>query len=183
MSWQKGLDLLLEALPAILGEPIQIALLGNGDPDLQDRYRAAAEANPDQIGVWVGYDEGLAHLIQAGADALVVPSRFEPCGLTQLCALRYGAVPIVSRVGGLADTVVDADEPGIASGAATGIKFGPVTTEHLTEASAARMPCFATGPVWRQIQQNGMAVDVSWRNRASRYADLYRQIVKARQAA
>ena len=183
LSWQKGLDLLLEALPAILDQPIQIALLGAGDTDLQDGYRAAAEANPEQIGVLVGYDEGFAHLIQAGADALVVPSRFEPCGLTQLCALRYGAVPIVSRVGGLADTVVDADEPRIASGAATGIKFGPVTTENLTEAVRRAHALFREGSVWRQIQQNGMAVDVSWRNRASRYADLYRQIVKARQAA
>jgi starch synthase len=182
MSWQKGLDLLLEALPAMLGAPIQIAVLGNGEPDLQDRYRAAAEAHPDQIGVSVSYDEGLAHLIQAGVDALVVPSRFEPCGLTQLCALRYGAVPIVSRVGGLADTVVDADEPRISSGAATGIKFGPVTTENLTEALSRAHALFRKGSVWTQLQQNGMAVDVSWRNRASRYADLYRQILKARQA-
>jgi starch synthase len=181
LSWQKGLDLLLEALPAILDQPIQIALLGSGDPDLQDRYRAAAEANPDQVGVLLGYDEGLAHLIQAGADALVVPSRFEPCGLTQLCALRYGAIPIVSRVGGLADTVVDADEPRIAGGAATGIKFGPVTTEHLTEAISRAHALFRNSSVWSQLQRNGMAVDVSWRNRASRYADLYRQIVRARQ--
>ena len=112
----------------------------------------------------------------------MVPSRFEPCGLTQLCALRYGAVPIVSRVGGLADTVVDADEPRITGGAATGIKFGPVTTENLTEALSRAHALFRKGSVWTQLQQNGMAVDVSWRNRASRYADLYRQILKARQA-
>lgn len=182
MSWQKGLDLLLESLPAVLGEPIQIAVLGNGDQDLQNRYRAAAEANPDQIGVWVGYDEGLAHLIQAGADALVVPSRFEPCGLTQLCALRYGAVPIVSRVGGLADTVVDADEPGISSGAATGLKFGPVTTENLTEAVRRAHALFRRSSAWRELQQNCMAADVSWRHRSRGYADLYRQIVEARRA-
>lgn len=182
MSWQKGLDLLLEALPAVLGEHIQIVVLGNGDQDLQSGYRAAAGANPDRIGVWVGYDESLAHLIQAGADALVVPSRFEPCGLTQLCALRYGAVPIVSRVGGLADTVVDADEPGIAGAAATGIKFGPVTTENLTDAIRRAHALYRKGPAWREIQQNGMAVDVSWRNRASHYADLYRQIIAARRA-
>ena len=180
MSWQKGLDLLLEVLPAVLGEPIQIVVLGNGDQDLESRYRAAAEANPDQIGVCVGYDESLAHLIQAGADALVVPSRFEPCGLTQLCALRYGAVPIVSRVGGLADTVVDADEPGISSGAATGVKFGPVTTESLTDAIRRAHALFRNSYAWREIQQNGMNVDVSWRNRASRYAELYRRIIAAR---
>ncbi len=181
MSWQKGLDLLLETLPAVLTEHLQIAVLGNGDPDLQDRYRAAAESNPDQIGVRVGYDESLAHLIQAGADALVVPSRFEPCGLTQLCALRYGAVPIVSRVGGLADTVVDADEPRISGAAATGIKFGPITTENLAQAIRRAHALFRNSLGWQEIQQNGMAVDVSWRNRASRYADLYRQIVRTRQ--
>jgi starch synthase len=182
MSWQKGLDLLLEALPAVLGEGIQLAVLGNGDPDLQNRYRAIAEANPEQIGVSTDYDESLAHLIQAGADALVVPSRFEPCGLTQLCALRYGAVPIVSRVGGLADTVVDADEDTIAAGAATGVKFEPVTTESLTGA-LRRAHALYRKPVWAEIQRNGMAVDVSWVDRASNYADLYRQLVKARQVA
>ena len=87
------------------GDDMQLAVLGSGDADLQDGYRAAAKPIPDRIGVVIGYDERLAHLIQAGADALVVPSRFEPCGLTQLCALRYGAVPIVARVGGLEDTV------------------------------------------------------------------------------
>jgi starch synthase len=183
MSWQKGLDLLLETLPVLRGEPIQIAVLGNGDLELQNRYRAAAEADPDRIGVWVGYDESLAHLIQAGADALVVPSRFEPCGLTQLCALRYGAVPIVSRVGGLADTVVDAGELPIAGEAATGITFGPVTTENLAAAIRRAHALFRKGDVWPELQHNGMAVDVSWRNRASRYAELYREIVTARRAA
>jgi starch synthase len=183
MSWQKGLDLLLETLPAVLGEDIQIAVLGSGDPYLQSRYTAAAAAKPDQIGVSVGYDESLAHLIQAGADALVVPSRFEPCGLTQLCALRYGAVPVVSRVGGLADTVVDTDEPGIAGEPATGIKFGPVTSDQLTGALRRANLLFRDKPAWRQLQQNGMAVDVSWRNRARQYADLYRQIIEARQVS
>ncbi len=97
LSWQKGLDLLADNLPLIVSEGMQLVLLGSGEHDLQDHYRAAATAHPEQIGVVIGYDEDLAHLIQAGSDALVVPSRFEPCGLTQLCALRYGAVPIVSR--------------------------------------------------------------------------------------
>ena len=122
LSWQKGLDLLLEALPALLGENIQLVVLGSGDADLQEGYRSAAQANPGKVGAVVGYDEALAHLIQAGSDALLVPSRFEPCGLTQLCALRYGAVPIVSRVGGLEDTVTDTE----AVEDATGFKFAPV---------------------------------------------------------
>ncbi len=151
LSWQKGLDLLLET---------------------------ATKSYPDQIGVLIGYDENLAHLIQAGADGLVVPSRFEPCGLTQLCALRYGAIPIVSRVGGLADTVIDANEMTIPAGVATGIQFGPVTSENLTGAIRRAKGLFHNKPAWQRIQKNGMTVDVSWHNRARHYADLYRQIAK-----
>ena len=111
LSSKNGLDLLLENLPTIVREGMQLVVLGSGgDRSLQYRYRAAAQAHPGRVSVTIGHDEGLAHLIQAGADALVVPSRFEPCGLTQLCALRYGTVPIVSRIGGLEDTVVDADD-------------------------------------------------------------------------
>jgi starch synthase len=180
LSWQKGLDLLLEDLPAIVADGMQMILLGNGDADLQSGYSAAAQSNSGQIGVLIGYDESLAHLIQAGADALVVPSRFEPCGLTQLCALRYGAVPIVSRVGGLADTVIDADDTAVARDAATGVQFGPVTRENLADALRRANALFGNKPVWRGLQRNGMAVDVSWRNSARRYADLYRQIAAAR---
>jgi starch synthase len=179
MSWQKGLDLLFDNMQSILDQGMQLALLGTGDADLQDKYRAAAQANPARIGVLIGYDEDLAHLVQAGADALVVPSRFEPCGLTQLCALRYGAVPIVSRVGGLEDTVVDADAPAIADGSATGFKFAPVTTEYLASALQRALKAFRDRSGWRRIQQRGMSTDVSWRARANRYAELYRGIVRA----
>ncbi len=180
LSWQKGLDLLLEGLPTALGEGMQLVLLGSGDADLQDRYRAAAQAGSGQLGTVIGYDEALAHLIQAGCDALVVPSRFEPCGLTQLCALRYGAVPIVSRVGGLEDTVVDVNEAAIAGGIATGFKLESVTTEGLAAALRRSHAVFRDVPVWRSIQKSGMATDVSWRNRASRYADLYREMIGMR---
>jgi starch synthase len=178
LSWQKGLDLLLQNLPMIVRSRMQLALLGSGDIDLQNLYKAAAESNPEQIGAMIGYDEDVAHMIQAGADALVVPSRFEPCGLTQLCALRYGAVPVVSRVGGLADTVIDANEAAIGGGAATGIQFGPVTVENLAGALHRASALFLDRPVWRAMQKNGMASDVSWRNSARRYADLYREIAK-----
>jgi starch synthase len=176
LSWQKGLDLLLQNLPTVLDEGMQLALLGSGDADLQDGFRAAAESHPGRIGVVIGYDEALAHSIQAGADALVVPSRFEPCGLTQLCALRYGAIPIVSHVGGLEDTVVDADDAAIARGTATGFKFGPVTAENLAAALRRAHGTFRDRDAWRKLQQRGLSTDVSWRDRAGRYADLYREL-------
>jgi len=181
LSWQKGLDLLLENVPAILQQGIQLALLGSGDPDLQDRYQAAAKAHAGRIAVVIGYDEALAHLVQAGADALVVPSRFEPCGLTQLCALRYGAVPIVSGVGGLADTVIDT-EAGLAGAAPTGFKFGPVTGDNLAGALRRAKVAFDHRQNWRGLQHNGMSTDVSWQNRASRYAALYREVVAMRRS-
>lgn len=125
----------------------------------------------------IGYDEILAHLIQAGSDALLVPSRFEPCGLTQLCALRYGAVPIVSRVGGLEDTIVDIGETGQN---ATGFKFGPVTAEALAGTLRKANAAFHDKPSWRRLQLSGLATDVSWRNRAGEYAALYRGLMASR---
>lgn len=180
LSWQKGLDLLLEAVPTILGEGMQLALLGSGDRDLQERYQAVARANPGRVGVVIGYDEILAHLIQAGSDALIVPSRFEPCGLTQLCALRYGAVPIVSRVGGLEDTIVDVGEDTTSDRAATGFKFAPVTADALAGSLRMAGATFRNKASWRRLQLSGLATDVSWRNRAGDYAALYRDLVASR---
>lgn len=180
LSWQKGLDLLLENIPTLLGEGIQLALLGSGDRDLQDRYAALAHDNQGRIAVVIGYDEALAHLIQAGSDALAVPSRFEPCGLTQLCALRYGAVPIVANVGGLADTVLGFDEAAATGSPATGVKFAPVTSEALANGLRTANLLFNDKVTWRRLQQAGMATDVSWHNRAGRYAALYRELAAAR---
>jgi starch synthase len=157
---------------------MQLAVLGSGDRALQYRYRAAAQANPGQVSVSIGHDEALAHLIQAGADALVVPSRFEPCGLTPLCSLRYGTVPIVSRVGGLEDTVVDAGDLAVTGGRQNGFKFGPVTAENLAGVLQRACATFRDVAAWRRIQRNGMSTDVSWRNPASRYANLYRGLVE-----
>jgi starch synthase len=178
LSEQKGLDLLLENLPMIAREGMQLAMLASGDRCLQHGYLAAAQANPGQVSVTIGHDEGLAHLIQAGADALVVPSRFEPGGQTQLCALRYGTVPIVSRVGGLADTVVDAGDLALADGRQTGFKFGPVTTENLAAVIQRARATFDDVAAWRRIQRNGMSIDVSWRKPARQYADLYSSLVE-----
>ena len=126
----------------------------------------------------IGYDEALAHLMQGGVDALLVPSRFEPCGLTQLCALRYGAMPVVARVGGLADTVIDANEMALAAGVGTGVQFAPVDARApRARDRAARSRCGATPAAWRRLQARAMATDVGWRRPAKQYAALYRELV------
>jgi starch synthase len=183
LTSQKGLDLLVAALPTLLAHGGQLALLGSGDHALEDAFRSAQSAHPGRIGCVIGYDESLAHLIQAGADALLIPSRFEPCGLTQLCALRYGAIPVVARVGGLADTVIHANEMALASRVATGVQFAPVDVEGLAGAIRRTFDLFADQTAWLGMQQSGMATDVSWRKPAHRYAALYREIVAERAAA
>jgi starch synthase len=180
LSWQKGLDLLLEALPELTARGAQLALLGAGDTELEGGFAAAARREAGQIGVHIGYDEDLAHLVQAGADAFLAPSRFEPCGLTQLYALRYGAVPIVARVGGLRDTIIDANEMSLVSGVATGLQFSPPTVAALVAAVCRAQALFQDKPQWRKLQINGMKTDVSWRIPARRYAQLYRGLVAAR---
>lgn len=180
LSWQKGLDLLLATLPMLMAEGAQLALLGSGEPALEQGFRAAAAAYPGRVGCVFAYDEPLAHQIQAGVDALVVPSRFEPCGLTQLCALRYGAVPLVARVGGLADTVIDATPMALASGAATGVQFAPVETPMLENAIRRTLELYRAPEAWRRLQLNGMATDVSWTQSARRYAQLYAGLLTER---
>ena len=180
LSWQKGLDLLLEAVPAFLAEGAQLALIGTGDPALETGFRAAASVHPGRIGCVFGYDEALAHRIQAGVDALLVPSRFEPCGLTQLCALRYGAVPVVSRVGGLNDTVIDVGPGRTPQSAATGVQFAPVDRPSLEAAIQRTARLYRDPDRWRRLQANGMAADVSWRLPAGHYAELYRGLIAER---
>jgi starch synthase len=157
----------------LVREGAQLALLGSGDPGLEEGFRAAARAHPGRVACIFRYDEPMAHQIQAGADALLVPSRFEPCGLTQLCALRYGAVPVVARVGGLADTVIDATPMSLASRAATGVQFAPVETAMLENAIRRTLELYRDPGTWRRLQLNGMATDVSWAQSAQRYAQLY----------
>jgi starch synthase len=178
LTWQKGMDLLLGVLPTLLEEGAQLAVLGSGEGWIEAGLRAAAAAYPGRVGCILGYDESLAHLIQGGTDALLLPSRFEPCGLTQLCALRYGTVPVVARVGGLADTVIDASPMALAAGVATGLQFAPVTTEML-ETAIRRAAALHRQPAhWQRMQQNGMATDVSWHDPARRYAALFRDVAR-----
>jgi starch synthase len=180
LTWQKGMDLLLSCLPVLRELGAQLAVVGSGDPDFEAAIRAAAEDAPDWIGCVLGYDEGMAHALQAGADALLVPSRFEPCGLTQLCALRYGAVPVVARVGGLADTVIDANPAAIAAGVATGVQFAPISAGGLEVALRRTAALYREPNIWWNLQENGMAADVSWRGPARHYAALYRGLMEAR---
>jgi starch synthase len=182
LTWQKGLDLLLQALPVLLSSGAQLALLGAGEPALEAGFTAAAQAHPGRVGCVIGYNEGLAHLLQGGADALLVPSRFEPCGLTQLCALRYGSLPVVARVGGLADTVVDANEMAAAAGVATGVVFAPPTRDMLEAALLRTASLWRERELWRRLQRNAMRTDVSWKRPAARYAALFRDVLAARAA-
>jgi starch synthase len=180
LSWQKGLDLVLETVPAVLAGGAQLALLGAGDRQLEESFALAAASHPGRIGAFIGYDEGFAHLIQAGCDTLLVPSRFEPCGLTQLCAMRYGAVPLVASVGGLADTVVDASAAALASGQATGVQFTPVTRAALEEAILRAAALWQDAPLWRGIQAAGMAATVDWSGPAREYVRVYRAVAESR---
>ena len=180
LSWQKGLDLLAAVVPSLLEYDAQLALLGVGDHDLEHAFASAQSAHPGRVGCFIGYDEALAHLLQAGADALIVPSRFEPCGLTQLCALRYGTIPVVARVGGLADTVIDANEMALAAKCATGVQFAPVDADALEAALRHTAALFSDRKAWVRMQRNGMATDVSWRRPAQHYAALYRGLLAAR---
>lgn len=177
LAWQKGLDVLAEAVPALLETGAQLLVLGSGEPALEARFSSFAAAHPGRIGCKLGYHEELAHLAQAGADAILIPSRFEPCGLTQLCAMRYGALPLAARVGGLADTVVDPDDRPDGEKGATGILFAPVTSENLESALRRAAALWAERARWKSLQRNGMATDVSWRLPAAEYAELYRELI------
>ena len=180
LTWQKGMDLLLESLPAIDRARAQLVVVGSGDKALEEAFTAATRSRAGRMATLIGYDEALAHLVQGGVDALLVPSRFEPCGLTQLAALRYGALPVVSRVGGLADTVIDANEMALAAGAGTGIVFSPVTRETIAIAIDRTAALWKHPTVWRRIQTRAMTTDVGWTRPAKRYAALYRELAASR---
>lgn len=176
LTWQKGMDLLLPAIGELVGMGAQLVVLGSGDPGIEGGMHHAASAHRGRVGVQIGYDEALSHLIQGGADALLVPSRFEPCGLTQLYALRYGCVPVVARVGGLADTVIDANEAAMQAGVATGVQFHPVTQATLTDAIRRAIQLYRRPKAWKKLQRKGMKTDVSWAQSGLRYADLFRHL-------
>jgi starch synthase len=175
LTTQKGLDLLPASLPTLSRLGAGIVILGAGQPELEQAIGAAAE--PGRMGLFLGYDEALAHLIYAGADALLIPSRFEPCGLTQLCAMRYGCLPVVTRVGGLADTVIDANEAALAAEVATGFQMPAADTASLDLALERVATVWQDREAWTRMQRNAMKAEVGWGRSAARYAALYREMI------
>ena len=173
LTRQKGLDLLLEVLPRLKARGAGLAVLGSGDADLEAGFLAAAADSPEGIGVRLGYDEPLSHLMQGGADCILVPSRFEPCGLTQLYGLRYGCLPLVARTGGLADTVIDLNEAARATGAATGFQFSPTTANALASAIDRACDAFLNRELWEGMMRRAMRHPVGWETSAKAYLSLY----------
>jgi len=178
LTWQKGMDVLETVLDHLVGIGGRLALLGSGDAEIEGAFLSAAARHPGRIGVKLGYDEGLSHRLQGGGDAILIPSRFEPCGLTQLYGLAYGCVPVVSRTGGLADTVIDANPAALAAEVATGIQMNAVSHGALAMAVSRAVDLYAQGPAWKRLQKNGMAADFSWGASGAAYAALYRQLLE-----
>lgn len=177
---QKGIDLIMDAFPQIAGADIQLAVLGSGNRELETRMRWLAELYPEQVAVRFGYHEPLAHLIEAGADCFLMPSRYEPCGLNQLYSQRYGTVPVVRETGGLKDTVANCTPKRMADGRASGFTFRPATDKALGDAikRAARL-YFTNKRTWGKLQRHIMGLDHSWGARAKTYLMLYEQLATA----
>ncbi|MBU6297294.1 MAG: glycogen synthase GlgA [Alphaproteobacteria bacterium] len=173
LTHQKMADTILSAIPWIAEQSAQLVVVGEGDPAIEAAMSKIRAKYPHQVSVTIGYDEPLAHRLQAGSDILLAPARFEPCGLTQLYALRYGTLPVVRRTGGLADTVVDADATAIANRSATGFMFDDTTMRGLITALGRALTLYQEPLTWRRLQLHAMAQDFSWDASAAKYVDLY----------
>ncbi len=177
LTEQKGVDL----IPAVMAGFIEggggLAILGSGDPALEAAMRELEARYPGRVSVRIGYDEALSHRMFGGADAVLVPSRFEPCGLTQMYGLRYGTLPVVAATGGLADTVIGASPATLAAGVATGIVFQPTDALGLSQALRRLLELYADPATWGQMQRNAMKHPVSWDASAAAYARLYQSLL------
>ena len=180
LTSQKGFDLLVEIIPELMAVGVQIAILGTGDRSLEVQLQSAKKQYPQQVGLSLKFDEGQAHRIEAGADMLIMPSRYEPCGLSQLYSLRYGTIPIVRKTGGLADTVVPYRPSTALTGRATGFHFSEVSADALLATVLLALNVYADRDMWRSIQQSGMGVDCSWTRSAKQYVEVYRGLQEGR---
>ena len=181
MADQKGFDLVMGSADRLLSKDIQMVFLGTGDLTCETQLRDLALRYPTKVAVEIGFDESLAHQIEGGADAFLMPSRFEPCGLNQMYSLRYGTVPIVRKVGGLADSVInypsDAKSPEVAAKSletATGFAFSDYTNEAFAGTVERAIHCYSQKSIWQKLVQNGMTGDWSWTRSAESYVDVYR---------
>ena len=170
LTAQKGIDLMMQVAGEVLATGAFIVSLGSGEKRYEDFWQRLRDIAPRQVGIYRGYSEPLSHLIEAGADIFLMPSKFEPCGLNQMYSLRYGTVPIVRAVGGLDDTVETFD---VVSGHGNGFKFGPYRADKFLERIYEALFAYAEPKVWKRIRQNGMAADDSWENAARKYVELY----------
>lgn len=177
---QKGLDLVAEVLPELMEVELQVVLLGTGDRQYEALFRSLQSRFPDKLGLRIGFDDALAHRIEAGGDMFLMPSRYEPCGLSQQYSLRYGTVPIVRRTGGLADTVVAYTPRAVKEGRATGFLFSQATAESLLSVVLLALRVYADRGEWHSLVQAGMRMDVSWARPARSYVELYRRVLDAR---
>lgn len=177
LTEQKGLHLVLELLPELVAAGGQFVLLGTGDPELERAFSAAGMRDPGQVSVQIGYDEAWSHSIMAAADVVLVPSRFEPCGLTQLYGLKYGALPLVRHVGGLADTVVDSTLEDIADNTATGFVFNDFDVNDLRRAMRRAFALWSKQKEWKAVRKNAMQQDFGWEASARSYYHLYERLL------
>ena len=177
MTHQKGQDMLLAIAPQLIEAGVQIIVLGSGDTLLETQLRQLAAEYPAQVSVVIGYDEGLAHCIEAGADIFLMPSRFEPCGLNQMYSQRYGTPPIVHRTGGLADTVTDTTSATLADGSATGFMFDEATPAAFLAAVQRALVSYRNTRQWNQIKKHAMERDFSWEASATHYQKLYESLI------
>ncbi len=179
MVEQKGYDLILNALSEITQHNIQITMLGSGESHLESALLNAMDSYPEKISIAIGYDENIAHLIEAGADLFMMPSRFEPCGLNQFYSLKYGTIPFVNNTGGLADSVIDATPEAIQNGSATGFKMEQTTHESFISTFQRAISSFQKPHQWEKICKNGMQQDFSWTKSAEKYIKLYHKAIKS----
>ena len=177
LTEQKGLHLVLKVLDELLAQGGQLVVLGTGEAELEAAFLARAAANPKAVSVRIGYDEAYAHRIFAGTDVTLVPSRFEPCGLTQMYGLKYGSLPLVHGVGGLADTVVDCALEHLADGTANGFVFNAFNEHALARAVARAMALYRRPTEWRAVRQRAMQQDLGWDKAATQYLALYQHLV------
>ncbi len=179
---QKGFDILAEAFPQLMKTGAQLVVLGTGEP-AYERLLAAAQAEANgNVSATIGFDNALAHLIEAGSDMFLMPSRYEPCGLNQMYSLRYGTIPIVRKTGGLADSIVNASDAAIAKGRATGFVFAPYTGKALLAAVKKAVKTYEDRKAWESLVRSAMSQDFSWDASAKKYVALYQKAIKARRA-